>query len=168
MENRNIWFTSDTHFGHAKVIEYCDRPFTDIREMDNELVKRWNAKVKKGDLVWHLGDFALASKEYVADIVSQLHGEIRLIKGNHDTRSSQWFRDIGFSHVYDYPIIVDEFIVLSHNPMPFVPSTGMINLYGHIHNSLMFETWGKRCACMCVERHDYAPVHMKEIVARYG
>lgn len=168
MENRNIWFTSDTHFGHAKVIEYCDRPFNDIHEMDRKLIKRWNTKVKKGDLVWHLGDFALASKEYVADIVSHLHGEIRLIKGNHDTRSSQWFRDIGFSQVYDYPIIVDEFIVLSHNPMPFVPSTGMINLYGHIHNSLMFETWGKWCACMCVERHDYAPVHMKEIVARYG
>lgn len=168
MTNRNVWFTSDTHFGHAKVIEYCNRPFANIQEMDKELIKRWNSKVKSRDLVWHLGDFALASKEYVAKIVSQLNGEIRLIKGNHDTRSSQWFRDIGFAVVYDYPIIYEEFIVLSHEPMPFIPSAGMINLHGHIHNSLMFQTWGERCACMCVERHNYAPVHIKEIIKRYS
>lgn len=168
MENRNIWFTSDTHFGHDKIIEYCSRPFKDVREMDSEIIKRWNSKIKKRDLVWHLGDFALANKEYVAGIMSQLNGEIRLIKGNHDTRSSQWFRDIGFSQVYDYPIVLNEFIVLSHKPMPFIPSAGMINLYGHIHNSLMFETWGNRCACMCVERHDYFPVNMQEVANRYG
>ena len=96
--NRNVWFISDTHFGHAKVIEYCNRPFANIQEMDKELIKRWNAKVKSRDLVWHLGDFALANKEYVAEIVSKLNGEIRLIKGNHDTRSSQWFRTTQREH----------------------------------------------------------------------
>ena len=40
-----IWVTSDTHFGHAKVIEYCDRPFNDIHEMDRELIKRWNINI---------------------------------------------------------------------------------------------------------------------------
>lgn len=167
LENRNIWFISDTHFGHNKIIEYCNRPFNSASEMDEELIKRWNSKIGKKDLVWHLGDVALSNKEYVASIISQLNGEIRLIKGNHDTRSSQWFRDIGFSQVYDYPIIYEEFMVLSHEPMPFVPSTGMINLYGHVHDSLMFETWGNQCACMCVERHDYYPVHINEIAKHY-
>lgn len=168
MENRNIWFISDTHFGHKKIIEYCNRPFDNVTEMDDEIIKKWNFNIKKKDLVWHLGDFALADKDYVAKIFSQLNGEIRLVKGNHDTRSSQWYRDIGFSQVYDYPIVYENFMVLSHEPMPFIPSAGMINLYGHIHDSLMYETWGNRCACMCVERHDYFPVHINEIAKHYA
>ena len=35
----NVWFTSDTHFGHAKIIEYCDRPFADVQEMNETLVE---------------------------------------------------------------------------------------------------------------------------------
>ena len=30
----NVWFTSDTHFGHAKIIEYCDRPFANVQEKE--------------------------------------------------------------------------------------------------------------------------------------
>lgn len=168
MINRNIWFTSDTHFGHSKIIEYCHRPFKNVHEMDMEIIRRWNSKIKKRDLVFHLGDFSLCGKDYATRIVSQLNGEIRLIKGNHDRHGEQWFRDIGIAKVYDYPIVFEDFIVLSHEPMPFIPSAGMINLHGHIHDSLMYETWGNRCACMCVERHDYYPVHIKEIAKHYS
>ena len=158
-----IWFISDTHFGHGNIIRYCNRPFQTVEEMNKEMIHRWNEKVDANDVVWHLGDFALCKKSEIERLLLQLHGKIRLIKGNHDTRSNKVYRELGFAEVYDHPIILDEFIVLSHEPMPFVPSTGMINLYGHVHDSLMHETWGKQCACLCVERHNYSPVSMKEI-----
>lgn len=43
-----IFFTSDNHFGHEKVIQFDGRPFSSVEEMDTEMIRRWNAKVGKG------------------------------------------------------------------------------------------------------------------------
>ena len=51
-----VFFTSDLHFGHTNVITLDKRPFSSVEEMDEELIKRWNKKVGKGDLVYVLGD----------------------------------------------------------------------------------------------------------------
>ena len=82
----NVWFIADTHFGHSKIIEYCNRPFPNADIMDFNMIQRWNEVVRKDDKVYHLGDFALGNKEQVASIVEQLNGKIYLVKGNHDTR----------------------------------------------------------------------------------
>ena len=37
-----IWFTSDTHFFHDKIVEYSQRPFASVEEMNEELIARWN------------------------------------------------------------------------------------------------------------------------------
>src|SRR4030066_28737 len=58
---RNIFFTADTHFNHANIIHYCRRPFSSIKEMNETLIAKWNAGMGKGDLVYHLGDFAWES-----------------------------------------------------------------------------------------------------------
>lgn len=52
-------WTSDLHLGHANIIRYCDRPFADVREMNDELIRRWNETVSSDDEVWVLGDVAL-------------------------------------------------------------------------------------------------------------
>lgn len=161
------WFISDTHFGHKNIITYCNRPFAGLPEMDQCMIDRWNSVVKPNDTVWHLGDFAFRGQQYINLILNQLNGRIKLIKGNHDGLSNSTYRGMGFVEVYDYPIVLNEFMVLSHEPMPFVPSPTMINLYGHVHDSPMFETWGKQCACMCVERHNYKPVSLEEIAAHF-
>ena len=51
-----IFFTSDLHFGHENVIRFDNRPFKTVEEIDSELIRRWNAKVAPGDLVYVLGD----------------------------------------------------------------------------------------------------------------
>ena len=51
-----VFFTADLHFGHENVIKLDGRPFANVEEMDEELIRRWNAKVGKGDLVYVLGD----------------------------------------------------------------------------------------------------------------
>jgi calcineurin-like phosphoesterase family protein len=53
-----VFFTSDTHFGHANIIKYCGRPFASVEEMNRELIARWNAVVGPRDTVYHLGDRA--------------------------------------------------------------------------------------------------------------
>ena len=163
-----IFFVSDTHFYHSNIIGYCDRPFISVDQMNIAMIRNWNSVVKKKDTVFHLGDFLIGNKKQTSAIREALNGTIKLIRGNHDDHSNQWYRDCGFDEVYDYPIVFNEFLILSHNPMPFVPSPTMVNLYGHIHNSPMFETWGKQSACMCVERHDYKPVPLEEVAKHFG
>ena len=83
-----VFFTSDTHFGHANIIKFCNRPFRDIDHMDEELIRRWNATVTPDDTVYHLGDVALGSRERWGSRLSRLNGTIYLVPGNHDRCSS--------------------------------------------------------------------------------
>lgn len=81
----NIFFTGDLHFGHQNVLAFDNRPFETIEEMDAELIRRWNNKVGKGDLVYVLGDMIWKSRNDDApSIIKSLNGQIILIKGNHD------------------------------------------------------------------------------------
>ena len=64
-----VWFTSDTHFCHEKILKYDNLPFENIEERDETLIKNWNEKVGKKDKVYHLGDFAFANKKKTREIV---------------------------------------------------------------------------------------------------
>ncbi|MBQ4545882.1 MAG: metallophosphoesterase [Oscillospiraceae bacterium] len=80
-----VFFTGDLHFGHENVIAFDDRPFKSVEDMDAELIKRWNAKVGKDDLVYVLGDMIWKTRNNDAHkIIKSLNGRIILIKGNHD------------------------------------------------------------------------------------
>lgn len=85
MTNRKVFFTADMHFGHENVISFDKRPFETVEEMDEELIRRWNAKVDKGDLVYVLGDMIWKTRNGDAEaLIRSLNGQIILIKGNHD------------------------------------------------------------------------------------
>ena len=61
-----IWFTSDTHFSHAGIVEerFANRrPFASIEEHDEALIANWNGCIGQGDTVYHLGDFSLSRDE---------------------------------------------------------------------------------------------------------
>ena len=138
--------------------------------MNDSLIKCWNKAVHWDDTVYVLGDFTFLSQEQTSEICSQLKGRIKLIKGNHDKRSNQWYRDCGIFEVYDHPIIIQDFIVLSHEPQSFIVSDKgpYINFFGHVHDSPMFETYGKKHFCACVERHDYKPVELNYVLHKIG
>lgn len=83
------WWTSDTHFSHANIIKYTQRPFADTDEMNRELTSRWNAVVAPTDVVWHLGDLALGRDiEQQVMMTAALNGRKLLVPGNHDRIAS--------------------------------------------------------------------------------
>jgi calcineurin-like phosphoesterase family protein len=83
------WWTSDTHFSHANIIRYTNRPFTSVDEMNARLIERWNERVAPSDEVWHLGDLALG-RDITRQIerTARLNGRRRLVPGNHDRVAS--------------------------------------------------------------------------------
>lgn len=80
-----IWFTSDLHLGHRAVINFQDRPFGTVEEMNEALIKNWNFLVAKNDTVYILGDIShRCPVEEVNAMISKLKGKKILIRGNHD------------------------------------------------------------------------------------
>ncbi len=164
MGNIKKFFIADTHFGHKNIINYEKRPFQNIREMDEFMINKWNEVVSSNDIVYHLGDVSFYNKEKTKEIISKLNGKKVLIKGNHDDRSNEWFREVGFDEVSEYPIVLDEWVILQHEPPTYINDfMPYYYLYGHVHGTEMYQSVTKSSACVCVERWGYAPVDIDEI-----
>jgi calcineurin-like phosphoesterase family protein len=160
----NTFFTSDTHFYHENIIKYCNRPFSSVEEMNEKLIENWNSVIGKNDIVWHLGDFCFGQKDNISKIIPKLNGRINLVMGNHDHQKVKFYYDMGFNRVYDRQVIINGFYILSHTPLQFLnDNCPFFNIYGHIHDSPMYNTWSKCGCCVCVERHDYKPISWEEI-----
>lgn len=154
-----IYFIADTHFNDAAIMKYENRPFKNLTEMTNTIIKNWNNIVTNDDIVYILGDLGCVTKQ----IIQSLNGKKYLIKGNHDTEENQFYRDLGFVEVYDQPIILDSFWMLSHEPMYVTVNSPYANIFGHVHNNGIYNTVSERGYCVCVERIDYTPIPFTKI-----
>lgn len=125
---------ADQHLGHKNIILYEKRPFRDVEEMENEIIKRHNEVVDDHNLVYVLGDFSFYPKDITKKLVEQLNGRLYLIKGNHDNHSNNWYREVGFLEVSKHPIIVWGNIILSHEPIYSAGCMPFINIHGHTHS----------------------------------
>ena len=163
------YYISDTHFGHERIISLANRPFANVQEMDAFIIQNWNNKVKRGDLVYHLGDFAWYS---VDEYRRKLNGQIILVYGNHDWRRLQNNPKQWFVKVDNYLLVKDgEFkLVLCHYPI--WSWHGMfkewIHLYGHIHEKVLpsIENPKARCFNVSVEHINYTPVSIGELMEK--
>jgi calcineurin-like phosphoesterase family protein len=150
------FFTSDLHFSHKNVINYCKRPFKDIFEMNEAIIKEWNKTVKEQDTVWILGDFSL-NPNVAFRVLSRLNGTKYLVAGNHDgcfvanKKSAKFitkYLENGFCHVCDHldwiTLKDGTKVLLSH--LPYIHNkyddrykdykphdNGEILLHGHLH-----------------------------------
>lgn len=79
-----LWLTSDTHFSHKNILDYCRRPWSTIEDMNKGLVLNWNAVVPEGSAVLHLGDVAMAKRSESVPWLSWCRGTKYLVPGNHD------------------------------------------------------------------------------------
>jgi len=164
-----VFFISDTHFDHKRIIELCNRPFGSLEEMNSTMIDNWNAKVASGDTVYHLGDFAFAkTKERVTALLRKLNGTKHLIKGNHDhevvRKAKGWNsvvirRNVRIGGV-SAPFVLDHFPIEIWDKRHY----GSIHLFGHIHERTC-ETEQQLRHNVAVDMNDFAPVSVEEIVA---
>lgn len=161
--NNKIFFIADTHFGHENIIKYENRPFQSVEDMDNSLISNWNSVVSNQDQVFLLGDFSMYNKDKSVNICRQLNGNKILIKGNHDKKSNQFYFDCGFKTVIEYPIVFQNFWILSHEPMYVNSNMPYANIFGHIHNNPMFKSFTNQTYCVSVERIEYTPIDFDKI-----
>jgi len=135
------WITSDAHFGHERILEYCNRPFSSVDEMDDELIARWNAVVKSSDTIYHLGDFTL--KKYADEYLDRLNGKILLIPGSHD----YWLKKVDLNKYKGKLDILPQLysiklfgkrVVMCHYPMASWEASfhGSIHFHGHSHGNM--------------------------------
>lgn len=166
-----IYFTSDTHFNHANIIQYSDRPFKGIDHMTEVLIANWNKKVKPGDVVYHLGDFSLSwgpkHESMIDDILLRLNGQKYLILGNHDRdeviNNKRWiwarhYHEIKVNVGGDsHQIMMFHYALRSWNKM----GRGPWMLYGHSHGNLPWHP-GKSMD-VGVDPNDYGPLSVQYI-----
>jgi calcineurin-like phosphoesterase family protein len=180
------FFTADTHFFHKGVIEYSNRPFKDPEEMNEELIRRWNAVVSDKDEVYHLGDFSFGSPEKSELVACRLKGKKHLIKGNHDHKNVLkrleqhfvWIKDVHMMTVQGYPNSYapvqpmsvmpsnNQMIWLSHYAHRKWPQKhyGVWHLYGHSHGRAEDLD---RSTDVGVDCWVYAPVSFEELKERF-
>lgn len=171
------WLVSDTHFGHHG----CYTKFTDMRtgepirpwassadEGDEIIRETWNARVRPGDRVYHLGDVAIPRKGL--KMMDGLHGRKILLRGNHDIFKMQdyaeYFEDLRGTHK-----VAD--LILTHYPIhsesiPYHWCRGVV--HGHTHSNLVRlpnDEPDPRYENVCIEHTDCGPIELEEVRARF-
>jgi calcineurin-like phosphoesterase family protein len=145
LNKKNLFFTSDTHFGHANIIKYCNRPFASVEEMDEDMIKNWNSVVTNNDHVFHLGDVSFHKPEKTKSILDRLNGKIYLLRGNHEKPALDGMCIKRFEWVKDYfKLNVDigesktQKVIMSHYPFLSWDEShrGSYNFYGHCHGGI--------------------------------
>lgn len=152
-----IYFIADTHFDDENILCYENRPFTSVKEMNDKIIENWNKVVSENDEVYLIVD--VGNSKYI----NLLNGMKYLVKGNHDTELNEFYRNAGFKEVYDKPTILNEFWILSHQPMYVCKNMPYVNIFGHVHNSPVFKDYSSHHFCVTVERINYTPISFEDI-----
>jgi calcineurin-like phosphoesterase family protein len=112
-----IWLTSDTHFGHKNVIGFCDRPFADLDEMHETLIKNFNKVVKPTDTIIFVGDITFLNTSKTKSIIDRINGTKIAVCGNHCPKPNSLL-NMGFAlAVYKMELEVrGQKVLISHYP----------------------------------------------------
>lgn len=173
-----LWFTSDTHFGHANIITYSRRPYKDVAHMNEALIQNWNALVQPEDTIYHLGDFAMGPKTEHQSFFRRLHGRKVLVRGNHD-QSHEKMIAMGWDEVSitREEVIEGKVVYMAHVPVGNDPYAGRFYkteftpdppkyfdfwFAGHVHEK--FRRRGK-VVNVGVDVWGYGPVSFQQLIA---
>ena len=161
----NVFFTADTHFGHARTLALSRRPYASVAEMDAALIDKWNAAVGDDDEVYHLGDVADIAHTDVGDCLMRLRGRLHLVLGNNDDRDKLAATGRFASVCEMRELVIDgQALFLCHYPLRDWPHAkrGAWHLFGHVHGRLNRAPLGLSLD-VGIDSHGYAPVAYGEI-----
>jgi calcineurin-like phosphoesterase family protein len=156
VKGRKVFYISDTHFNHERVLRLSNRPFNSVKDHDEEIIKNWNNLVSEEDYVVFAGDFCMVSPGEsktphiraltALSYLQRLQGRIFWTLGNHDKIDVPYLtKKLGNQvKIMGCPIMVsnqkehypDTFI--AHYPYEsWVGSCGeVVHLHGHVHGAL--------------------------------
>jgi len=153
------WFSADFHLGHFNIIEYTNRPFKTIEEMDETIINNFNSVVNKDDIIVHAGDFTLLhNKELIyKKYINRLKGNNLFLRGSHDYWLPKTAR-----HIFEKEIN-GKFVVVCHYAMRTWARShwNSFMLYGHSHGRL--EPIGKQYD-IGVDNNNFYPVSFDQII----
>lgn len=176
------WVYSDPHFGHANICKFTNydgtplRPWSDVEEMNKEMIEWYNELVSDNDRVYLLGDVAFTPAD-IRRFVSQLKGRICLVPGNHEPPKMRKYFDL-FDDVRGY--VQRNGFIMSHIPIHEQSlSRWGLNIHGHLHNNQIMvypedfdinqeEFPDRRYYCACVERTNFRPILLDQILDERG
>lgn len=170
-----IWFTSDLHLNHDKPFLYEPRGFTNIKEMNEAIIERWNSVVKPNDIVYNLGDSIMGNQIEAINYYKKLNGTSFMIWGNHCTDNK---KNLLTEHCnitggwYAYLIKYNKMnIYMSHYPTLTANyddkhfSQHVLALHGHTHQQTNFLYPNNPfCYHVGMDSHDCKPVNIEEII----
>lgn len=126
----NIWIATDLHLYN---VENDPRhPYRTQRNLGN-LADNYGSDIQDDDLLIFLGDLydpATGDAEKVSSIIHNIKGTKIMCRGNHDTESKDFYRELGFDAVCD--ILRIHNLVFSHKPVRVNPDE--LNIHGHLHS----------------------------------
>lgn len=162
----NIYISSDTHFGHDKMIELCGRPIG----FENLIVKGFKV-LQPDDLLIHLGDICIGKDaERHEQYIQPIKCKKILCKGNHDQKSNSWYLSHGWDFVCDSfaDVYFGKRIVFSHIPQRYMGQFD-INIHGHFHNSDFREQElahlvSRYHKLLAIENTNYKLVNLKDFI----
>ena len=173
-----IYFTADTHFNHDNIIKLNQRPFSNVEQMNNNLIQNWNSCVNDDDEIYILGDFMFnnGTGKEANNILNRLNGIKYLIKGNHD---ENYLEDADFEE--DNFVWINSYYTFNYNKLKLILFhypilewdkyySDSIHLYGHVHNCTKnpdqqkrIKLLGKRAINVGVDVNNYAPVSIDSL-----
>lgn len=171
-------FTSDWHLFHRAIIDYCNRPYSNINKMHQQLILRHNQVARPTDEVWVLGDVTLDSPEYahrIRKVVGKFNGIKHLVIGNHDDWRPESYEKAGFLTVHTamwYKHKGFRFFMM-HDPAKYTAIQNdhkAILLCGHIHNTFLHLLPEKRVINVGVDVWQNPPSQelIDELLVKYG
>jgi calcineurin-like phosphoesterase family protein len=128
--------------------------------MDEVLVNNLNSTVSKDDIVWFLWDLGDDS------FFSKLNWRKYLIKWNHEAENNEYYMKLWFVEVYDMPVILDNFWILSHEPLYVNSNMPYANIFAHVHLDPKYNTVSEQSFCVSCDRIWFKPISFAEIKRR--
>lgn len=167
-----IWLTSDTHFNHDKDFIWKPRGFTNVNEMNEAILEKWNQTVKESDIIYHLGDVMMGTDfAWALKNLSKLKGKKYLAFGNHCTdnkikfyREHCFFEEINMGYRFKKSKLV---LILSHYPQYVAnheDKQPVWSIHGHTHQTTNFNENLFHCYHVGVDSHNCMPVNLEELV----
>lgn len=131
----------------------------ELERMNEDLLKEFDSLPKSCD-VWILGDIWFCGRSHtdwlldrygiLKRMVARMKGEDRklfLVLGNHDILHFHnqsrlaFYYSLGFDKVYDTPVIIEDNVILSHEPVYISPANNFVNVHGHTHSLCIKEDY---------------------------